>query len=177
MLRKSGIKWASIVLTLAIAGLQSRTLAAQSGPSLEDTLKWLKDSLPSLTGGTFQVSGMTISRMTSLEAIGGCQVRLHHTDTGFGPNVMLSTEKFSFSEIDSSTVKVGQDPSKTQPETYGVGMTTRGGAMTIIENPPQVGKNRVNSTGAGGFTDRSSAERVANAFRHAAELCGKAQPF
>ncbi len=27
------------------------------------------------------------------------------------------------------------------------------------------------------FFDHSSADRAANAFRHAAELCGKTQPF
>lgn len=43
-----------IAMALVFAALHTGTLAAQrGGPSLDETLKWLKDFLPRTTGGQY----------------------------------------------------------------------------------------------------------------------------
>lgn len=79
MLMRSRVKWALTALTVLFAGLHANTLAAQSGPSLDETLKWLKDFLPSATGANYQMSDGTnrdrVSLTTSLDVI----IRMHNS--------------------------------------------------------------------------------------------------
>lgn len=169
MKAKSGKVILSAVLVALIVG----TASAQNSPSLEDTLKWLKDFLPNATGATSSgYVGMRVVRVTTtLRAVGGCKINLAtewvDLNTGERQDPPESCE-FSLEDIDASTVKV-----ETVPGTgIDVSMDARRKSMKCAGRPRDVA-----AQGVFLFKSREDAERVAKAFRHAAELCGKAEPF
>jgi hypothetical protein len=172
MFKRWRVGWALTALTLLFAGLHANTLASQSGPSLDDTLKWLKDFLPGATGAVYQDHGQQSSETTSLDVSDGCKVHIKSVGT---PGSYWEEDDFSFAEIEPSTVVV-ELWQGTTPQAFHVVMETRGKENTVISRSP-LGNRRFDVAGAGTFVDRAVAERVANAFRHAAELCAKTQPF
>jgi hypothetical protein len=167
---------AIVVLAAGTATLLSvpSASAQTSGASLEETLNWLKDFLPSATGARSKDFRTT----TSLEVVNGCQVRLmttHETfDAGKTIGYQRYTQQFSFSEIDPSAIRVVAQA--YDPAVVSVGMQTRSNSKTVIRSDDGV-ESHTDRAFAASFTDRASSERVANAFRHAAEICGKAEPF
>jgi hypothetical protein len=173
------------LLIAATVGTSAQSKPAPAtGPSLEETFKWLKDFLPSATGAKYGDAGgdMSISSSTAgLEANDGCKVVLTEDTVLYDQNgkaystVTRSDRQFSFSDIDPSTVSVTTNNSFKTP-TIGVSISTRGGSRTVVV---RIGTTTMHEPGAEAisFVDRASAERVAKAFRRAAELCANNQPF
>jgi hypothetical protein len=155
-------------------------------PTLDQTLNWLKDFLPSATGAkvTQKADEMTYVATAGLQVNNGCNVTLTDDEVWAyreGKRSPMSghyTHQFSFSEMDSSKVGAAYD-AEYDPPLLQVWMWTRGGLHTVVNlkdaNPLSEIRNAYTQTGI--FLDQASAERVVKAFRHAAELCGNNQPF
>jgi hypothetical protein len=155
-------------------------------PSLEDTLKWLADFLPSATGmESFEKPERAVAETftASLGMINGCNIavtNLYINEVGGKRSTSRTTYQFSLSEINSSQAGVGTDDRYDPPQITFV-MATRGASRTVVATTTSDsganGDIRIAFVPVASFVDRASAERVAKAFRHAAELCAKDQPF
>jgi hypothetical protein len=163
-----------VVLATALGALLVTTMPAQSSPSLEDTLNWLKDFLPNATGAEGRTGGFTQRATTSLEVMDGCRVRLTHDKVTNGQH-FRDAEEFSLGDVDPATANVGAQENGA----FRVDMFTRGGSKTVTRTQEWDGFREKVSYVEGGvfFSERGSAERVAKAYAHAADLCGEAQPF
>jgi hypothetical protein len=170
------------VLTVPLASPQTSTA------TLEETLSWLKGFLPNATGGAQVNPNGTTHAAADLEVLNGCQVRLVITPTFYGLDgraVSVSTIALLFSLADIEPSSVNARAMKGGE--FEVVLGARNNAMIISHSgvthylsgnfPDEHGGALHSSTSAWIFGDRGSADRVANAFRHAAELCGKPQPF
>jgi len=166
-----------------------------TGPSLEETFNWLREFLPSATGAksTQKVDRTTYGASSSIAVVSGCNVVLTNRKSFLESNgqrikifgLDLSgqeTYQFSFSEVDPLSVAVSLEPDY-DPPVIEIWMSTRGKAATVVfvvtsDTPGGASSEKhlayVNSPA---FVDRASAERVAKAFSHVAELCAKDQPF
>jgi len=139
-----------------------------SNASLQDTLSWLRNFLPAATGAP---NYYNMAMTESLDPGNGCQITLR-IDTLYVANNshVHSYESFSLSDIDPATVSASF---------FGgtgvnlVGYWTRGRASLIVDG----NDTGLRLSGAGGtigyFTDPASAQRVANALQHAAQLCAR----
>jgi hypothetical protein len=98
-------------LFLIVSAVSTISLARpeESNPSLEETLTWLKEFLPTATAAKYSGnSGLgPFSLEASLDIISGCQVRVAQSfvDLGEGPSMSFrTTDQFSLAEIDPTTV-------------------------------------------------------------------------
>jgi hypothetical protein len=191
------------LLVAMMAVLSSPTVNAQSRatkpattqptanlPSFDDTLKWLTDFLPSSTGATDRLKGLSagFQQTTTLQVFGGCRVSLttvvierrdvsRPSETeAYTPVTFVAT--FSFSDIDPASVVINM-ANNYDPPSISVTMGTKNGLKTVIHktSTPEFPETREGSVEIGQFADSESANRVVKAFRHAAELCANTQPF
>jgi len=183
-------------LSIVLAGsmlLGSRGAAAQtpspSSPSLQDTLSWLKEFLPRATGGRVTEAGPgDVSDLITenLEIISGCHVAFHGDRTSYQNGKAMSSDDFtdtlSLADINPSTISVSA--SQLGPNGIAVFMYTTGNIRLIADVNNHVSDGttehqamHIYYESVGLFVDKASAQRVANAFKHAAELCASTQPF
>jgi hypothetical protein len=168
---------------LALATAATPQTPDTSTASLQDTLTWLSNYLPSATGETYSDGGVPITITTQISGWNGCTITLvittvdSPTTLNGGSTVAGGTftqrDVFSLSDIDSNSVKVDtqagiwvlmNSSTNSIQETYRHSDGTNSQSMKTL-------------TGAASFNDQSGAERAANAFRHAVNLCAKSQPF
>jgi hypothetical protein len=169
---------------LAVATVATPQTPDTSTASLQDTLTWLSNYLPSATGATYSDDGAPITVTTQISGWNGCTITLVITTVESpatlqgGSTVAGGTftqrDVFSLSDIDSNSVKASPPP-------HGIWVDMNSSTNSIRETyTSSNGTNRQSMktiTGAGTFNDQSGAERAANAFRHAVNLCAKPQPF
>ncbi len=152
------------ILTLPAEG---GTQATESNGSLADTIAWLTSFLPTATGARGSV--LVISQR--IGSSNGCNLTILEHDSA-GDTVIDSTYTFSLSDIDPSTVSVFQDG-----VAFAVNMKTRGQASVVREVVRGTVEFHYSDVSARDIADQASAQRVANAFQHAAQLCANTQPF
>jgi hypothetical protein len=144
-----------------------------SNASLDDTLNWLTSFLPTATGAK---TSNGIFRVTSSIAVArGCAISIRMYQERFDVPTSTPdtrTEEFSLSDIDPATVTAGPVPSDGVFQVYG---STRGGLKAVKDGNYPNGPTSEWVIRA--FADQASAQRVANALQHAAQLCANAQPF
>ena len=155
--------------------------SSSSGPSLQETLSWLKEFLPDATGAKFGNGEFVQVRTTmSLVQVNGCEVNIAEIDDVYDkgllqPSLRLSVAfRFSFGDIEPRAIAVRTDTMKgTPPPRIAVAISTRNNSPTIsIDSQGKTSHEYI-----GAFVDLASAQRVANALKHAAELCESRQPF
>jgi hypothetical protein len=165
------------------------TPPAANSPSLEETLKWITEFLPRSTGaiGHWKGGSGGYQETSSIQVIEGCRVSLKvvtmiikdlsrpsERDTG-----VTDVFTFSLSDIDQTSVAIVNLDLLDVPNTS-VSMRTDNGLKTVITDVysslPNQGDRSAGAT-VGLFVDSGSADRVVKAFKHAASLCAKTQPF
>jgi hypothetical protein len=134
---------------------------ATSTASLQDTLTWLTTFLPTATG-----AGLATASIASQN---GCTVTIAFTNISNG--TVAITQTFSLGDLDSTTVAVNANNGLLQ-----VKMSTRG-LQKVVKWIVGSQQSNVAGIAVGVFADQASAQRVANAFKHAVQLCANAQPF
>ncbi len=162
---------------LAVPGQASNS----SSPSLADTLNWLQQFLPNATGARVGGKNHTEgSKATAnVEERNGCQVRLTETAILYDANgaaqqgSVTSTYEFSLGDLDSTDISVKSD--NEFPADIYVNLHTRGGSPIISTN--LAWEPKTSDVAVASFVDQASAQRAANAFKHAADLCASSQPF
>jgi hypothetical protein len=144
-----------------------------SNASLQDTLTWLTNFLPTATGAK-STDGFWNFRWTSrVAAARGCEISISiYAERPEVPNDApeTRTEEFSLSDIDAATVTAG--PLYGVFQVYG---STRSGIKAVKDSGFPNGPT--STVLIGYFADQASAQRAANAFQHAAQLCTNASPF
>jgi hypothetical protein len=163
--KASGILMVAALLASILAlPTVGRAQATGSNASLADTITWLTSFLPTATGATDQTGKAYSSSITST---GGCNLVLTSTT----PSNYSQSYTFSLSDVNPASVA----PS-AQNGAFGFTMTTRSATVKMGDNS----NNTVILTyyvPVGYFADQTSAQRAANAFQHAVQLCANAQPF
>ncbi len=166
--RLSGKLMAAALLLAAPALPTAATPQTPDTPnvSLADTLTWLTSFLPTATGAT---SSGGVQRTSSITSSNGCNL------TVLVDSSDASTMTYAFSLSDIDPTQVYYSPA------LGIGgatvqLGTRGQASLV--KATLFGKTEFfNFASAGFFADQASAQRVVNAFQHAAQLCANASPF
>jgi hypothetical protein len=178
---------AAVIVVLAVTAMHAQTTTprkaipqgaspANNSPSLDETLKWLTDFFVTATGGKTNRPGWSdVQDDTSLHRINGCQIEFVTNSRTFDKDGKVSGSGsyytvLSLSDIDPQAVIVTDDVSDGYR--LAVKLSTRNQARII-----KVGQEMRGSVFIDAFVDRAHAERAANAFRHAVELCANAQPF
>lgn len=159
-------------------------------PTLEETGAWLKQKLESLPEQSHPITADTRMwiKYDSVTLEGKALVveatSRFHIDIGEGSeDTVRSQFRVPLGDLDPKHIAVVQpDPDK---QFFRVDAATTGGNASVItrtisstfkEKPPTT--DETSSSFRLIFSDRDSAERVAKALAHAAELCGaKAEPF
>ncbi len=170
------------ILALPAVG---RTQATGSNASLADTLTWLTSFLPTATGGQATVPNgtpggpsVTISETTTLDPSSSCNITLRTDELtpAYGSTTLIHQhgyETFSLSDIDPASVVASPDSGSNS-----VSFTTRGRApLVLFSHRDDQSPVRLPTAYVSYFADPASAQRVANAFQHAAQLCANAAPF
>jgi hypothetical protein len=168
-----------LTVTALLASLLALPTAATpqttSNASLADTITWLTSFLPTATDGRSDI----LQETTTLVSFNGCSIVLHHSVVMFNAgrqNIDYfddTTDSFSLSDIDPSTIKTD-----TNGGVYRVWLFTKGGSLLVQETGGYDNRlSHVAYSGAANFNDQASAQRVVNAFQHAAQLCANSQPF
>jgi hypothetical protein len=149
-------------------------------PSLDGTLKWLTDFLPTATGATSAAGPDGISQriVTTARTDGGCKIRVELNISRFKQDgELLKSSRvdaiFSLSDIDAATISDVEELNHV----VDVMMITRNESALIGWDDDTGNDNKRARIWLGNLVDRASAKRAVNAFRHASELCAKAQPF
>jgi hypothetical protein len=148
-----------------------------SNASLQDTLNWLRDFLPSATGARYDDGSGANTTTTRLIGSNTCSITMAtETVQGYTNNTPEShgtmRVELSLADIDSKSITV----------------TNRQGIVVDLNSPTKsirvtrsMGGYKNQSMQSlfwlGNFNDRSGAERAANALRHAVDLCAKPQIF
>lgn len=161
----------AVVALLALPTFSGAQGQTGSGPSLQDTLNWLRDFVPTATGGIESQSLSEPVRTTaSIALTGGCGmiISLRLEDPSGAKSPGLVTGRFSLSDVDPASISVSGN--------LQVSFTTRGLAKVVAQDHhpnafPWYGFSM------GTFSDKASAQRVVNALQHAAQLCANSQPF
>jgi hypothetical protein len=163
-------------------GSQAAAQPPANSPSLDDTLKWLADFLPTATGAKITLPGSshTYQAESALRLGNGCQIVIATNSVERNRDGTIYSQSqgeswFSLSDIDPETISVLDHVSDYRPE-VDVSVLTKNRSLAIRSSGAN-GEDRRNNAIFGYFNDRASADRVTNAFRHASELCAKAQPF
>jgi hypothetical protein len=141
-----------------------------STASLADTLAWLVSFVPTQTGASFGDGAIT----STISNISGCNMTVT-SSASFG----YTTYVFSLSDINPASIQVEKrDPTNT----FYLHMNTRASALLVKETQaPNDGQPPTTFQNSGVmidlFADQTAAQRVVNAFQHAANLCANASPF
>jgi hypothetical protein len=179
-LRTSQILLFATLLVSILALPTVGTTQTGSNASLQDTLTWLTSFLPSATGATNNSQNSSMQETSSIAAVSGCSLTAVTVNSfpGKGLGSISYTGTFSLSDVDSSAVFQTLVPGSNL---YSVYLVTRNSANLVkltVQNgsdPPDI---RFNSqVELGYFAEQASAQRVVNAFQHAAQLCANSQPF
>jgi hypothetical protein len=154
----------SILALPAVGGTQ----ATGSNASLADTLTWLTSFLPTATGAAASTGNGQVT--SSIKVVNGCSVSIYTENSrSSSANFTLT---FSLSDIDPSSISVRA----ISGGVFEVFLATRGGAL-LVKMQGSTFADSYGSAGVNYFADQASAQRVANAFQHAAQLCANASPF
>jgi hypothetical protein len=162
-----------LVGILALPAASGAQASVASNASLEETLSWLKSTLPNVTGASFGGYTLTIF----LESANGCDITLK---TGvvseYYSHPFSEHRTFSLSDIEPSAVGVRKS-TKTGP--YSVFYGTRGRKRMIRYVNSLDPSNEMWSQGdsVAYFPNIADAKRVAKALKHAVQLCANAQPL
>ena len=113
----------------------------------------------------------------SLHVVDHCQIDLQYQRNDWKPDgsaldAKRGVDSFSLSDIDPNSIVV-KDSIALDPPILSIVMNTRNRA-NLIKDDYLGNTNFANVTS---FVDLPSANRAANALRHAAELCANTQPF
>lgn len=159
-----------LMAILALPTVGNAQTQAASNASLQDTLNWLTTFLPNATGAN---TGAGSTQSGSIDSVNGCNITI--LQQGVYPNQAPSTGTYSFSLSDIDPTKISS--SGTGAGTFAVVLNTRGGAKSVkLVGNPILGSH-TSFVVLQAFADQASAQRVVNAFQHAAQLCANAQPF
>jgi hypothetical protein len=159
---------ALLVSILALPAVATPQTPDASNASLADTLTWLKSFLPMATGATTTGADWNFRDTSSITYSNGCNLAIfvdYSADEGYS-----KTYTFSLSDIDPSQVRA-----HPQNDVFDVSLSTRGGANAVKFTSAKA--FFTNQVDVDTFADQASAQRAANAFQHAAQLCANAQPF
>jgi hypothetical protein len=148
-------------MALPVAGSAQAT---GSNASLADTLTWLASFVPTATGGIGKLRDPETSNISN---ISGCNLVVTTTSPSYSSEVYT----FSLSDIDPANISVVGDGGA-----FAVIMDTRGRAE-LIKHEMGGDVSHLIYVDLKDFADQTSAQRVANAFQHAAQLCANASPF
>lgn len=161
------------VLVIALAG-SSGVFGQAKTPSLDETAAWLKEKLTSEAGGQFKTGEIDVDQRYKDFVIDGCAINYVSTWvlTIKGHRSGNTTPySFSLSDIDPEATQAGFANGSN-----GVALKTKNGVKKIRST---LGAEAVNSDQARlVILDAEVADRIAKAFRHAANLCGsRAEAF
>jgi hypothetical protein len=151
--------------------------------SLEETLKWLSNAIETSTGarGVDPNNDQTIH--TKLQVQKGCEVQLERSwrnvwkskeDGSTQSNANSYRVLFSLADIDPESIGVHAVYPKPH-QSLEVWLPARDRKKTIREIYDDSHTQMVSITGVSYFSDRNSAEHVAEALRRAALLCAKSK--
>jgi hypothetical protein len=182
-LKPSGklLSWILLAAIFALPTAGVPQTPAASNASLEDTLNWLIDFLPTATGATALDKiddNVSSAQFTANLAVGntcnvGINVSAVFLQIDSHRNYSETSYKVSLADIDPSSVKVISDAGF--PGAIIVTLVTKGSVPTVQNS--LYPDRRQSNVPIGFFIDHARAQRAANAFQHAAQLCTNAQPF
>ena len=183
--------WTMICVAFLVG--PTRTVAQDSGPTLEATAAWLATELPRMSSIHYQrvtrslSSGgeavMAIDKRTSNVVLDGCTLRWTATHAVDGTVKLISKLSAPLGKLDLQAITVG--PAITSASVF-----HRPGVYMLNVRLPRTAGKRFAYQGASDpapkpdfgfsfdFIDKNSAVRVAQALKRAATLCGaQASPF
>jgi S1-C subfamily serine protease len=161
------------------------------GPPLKETLGWLKEKVSLATAqyvASFAGEPMTVTVKGVAASFDSCNVvfgqveRRSKGDQDFRPLVVTSLFSVPLSVIDRGTLI----PARVDPIHYRSGemtyMVSTGSGSNVIAHETRYSgdantKSEMVNLAVLFFNDESIARRVQEAFRHAADLCRKKEPF
>ena len=166
-----------------------------SGPSLKETLDWLKEKIPtgvvrfswSMNGHTYySIYRSTIWDLESCTVTVGTEITLGTNQYNPAPASTIGTTHYTIPLGTLSNGTVGKRDLLLSGNTQLVSGDSSQYRVTLFSAVKQIlmqGEQASGSTAASqdcfslGFSDESTARRVLDAFSHAAELCRKKEPF